>query len=63
MPAKSNLQKPPEAIERERQEPAKMPQTLADFKNLSFRERQWLYDNRPSVYQKFKDLMEMGVRE
>lgn len=30
-----------------------MPQTVNDFKRMSFQERQWLYENRRELYNRF----------
>lgn len=40
-------------LERTRRKPDMMPQTVNDFKRMSFQERQWLYENRRELYNRF----------
>lgn len=36
-----------------RRKPDMMPQTLEDYKHMSLCERQWLYQNRRDLYNRF----------
>ena len=50
---KSNDWIPQEVIDREHQEPEKIPTTLQEFDRLTYREVNWMHENRPALYDRF----------
>lgn len=52
--AKSSQDTPQSVLDRERQEPKQMPRTLDEFNNMTLQERQWMFDNKHSLYEKFQ---------
>lgn len=51
--ARSSAQTPAEVTDREISKPDMLPTTLQEFDRMSLQERNWLYQHRPEIYNRF----------